>query len=154
MAVLGLLGAGAAAWMLVEYLLHRFVFHLDRWLPEAARFCFVIHGCHHADPDDASRSIMPLSGSVPMMGLVLLCLVSGLGVAGGLVFFGTFALSYLAYDVTHYGCHQWSLPGRLGAYIQRHHLTHHYLDGARHFGVTSPLLDRVFGTLRLDTRRG
>lgn len=153
-AIAAVLVAGVAAWMLVEYMLHRFVFHLDRLIPAAARFCLLIHGCHHADPSDASRDIMPPMGSVPMMCVVLAAAISGLGEASGLVFFGAFGLAYLAYDVTHYGCHQWSLPGRIGAYLQRHHLAHHYLDGERHFGVTSPLWDWVFGTLRLRRRNG
>jgi sterol desaturase/sphingolipid hydroxylase (fatty acid hydroxylase superfamily) len=146
--------AGVAAWMLVEYLLHRFVFHLDRWIPATARFCFLIHGCHHADPNDGSRDIMPPVASAPMLGLVLGVAVWALGLAGGLVFFGAFSLAYLAYDVTHYGCHQWSLPGRIGTYLQRHHLLHHYRDGTRHFGVTSPVWDWVFGTLRLSRPHG
>ena len=29
--------AGAAAWTLFEYLLHRFVFHIERWIPPARR---------------------------------------------------------------------------------------------------------------------
>ena len=145
----GALTAGLAAWMLIEYFLHRFVFHLERWVPAAARFCFVMHGCHHADPADASRDIMPLVGSTPMMCVVLASAISSAGQALGLVFFGAFSLGYLAYDVTHYGCHQWTLPGRIGAYLQRHHLLHHFRDETRHFGVSSPLFDWLFGTLRL-----
>jgi sterol desaturase/sphingolipid hydroxylase (fatty acid hydroxylase superfamily) len=146
---IGALAAGLAAWIPVEYFLHRFVFHLDRWVPAAARFCFLIHGCHHADPADASRDLMPLVGSVPMMCVVLASAILSLGLALGPVFFGAFCLAYLAYDVTHYGCHQWSLPGKIGAYLQRQHLLHHFRDDARHFGVTSPLCDWLFGTLRL-----
>ncbi len=140
--------SGVVAWTFVEYMLHRFVFHLDRLLPAAGRFCFLLHGCHHADPSDASRDIMPLVGSVPAMCGLAAAAISVLGEAGGLVFFGAFALAYLAYDVTHYGCHQWSLPGRIGTYLKRHHLLHHHLDDTRHFGVTSPLWDWCFRTLR------
>ncbi len=148
-ATAGLIGAGLAAWMLVEYLLHRFVFHLDRWIPAAAPLCFLIHGCHHADPSDASRDIMPPAASAPMMAVVFGATVWAFGTASGLVFFGAFCLSYLVYDVLHYGCHQWQLPGRVGAYLRRYHMLHHYRDDTRHFGVTSPLWDWVFGTLRL-----
>ena len=147
--VVGALAVGLAAWMPVEYFLHRFVFHLDRWIPTASRFCFVMHGCHHADPDDGSRDMMPLVGSTPMMSVVLVGSVLSLGHALGLVFFGAFALAYLAYDVMHHGVHQWSLRGRIGSYLQRHHLLHHFRDDTRHFGVTSPLCDWLFGTLRM-----
>jgi dihydroceramide fatty acyl 2-hydroxylase len=33
-------------------------------------------------------------------------------------------------------------------YLRQHHLTHHYRMPESRFGVSSPLWDRVFGTLR------
>ncbi len=151
-AIVGVVGAGALGWTLCEYLLHRFVFHLDRWIPQTARLCFLIHGCHHVDPADASRDIMPLAASVPLFAGVLAAAIELLGDGIGLAFFGTFALAYLAYDVIHYGCHQWRLPGRFGAYLKRYHLAHHYIDDGRHFGVTSPLWDLAFGTFQFARR--
>lgn len=51
---LALFGAGFVYASLVEYLLHRFLFHgEDYWLPEKAGFMafhFMIHGIHHAFP--------------------------------------------------------------------------------------------------------
>jgi len=153
-AVAGYIVAGISAWTLVEYMLHRFVFHLDRWIPASGKLCFLIHGCHHADPTDASRDIMPPAGSAPLMGMALAVSICLLGLAGGLLFFGGFSIAYLVYDVTHYGCHQWQLPGRLGGYLRRYHLLHHYRDEERHFGVTSPFWDWIFGTLRLRQGHG
>jgi sterol desaturase/sphingolipid hydroxylase (fatty acid hydroxylase superfamily) len=145
--VVGFAISGALAWSLAEYLLHRFVFHLDRWFPAAERFCFLMHGCHHDDPADAGRDIMPLIGSAPAFGVLLGSALFALGAARGLVFCGAFGFAYLAYDVVHYGCHQWPLRGRLGTYLKRHHLMHHFRDDARDFGVTSPLWDWLLGTL-------
>jgi len=46
--------AGILLWTLVEYILHRFVFHgEDYWLPPgnvASTLHFAIHGIHHAFP--------------------------------------------------------------------------------------------------------
>lgn len=151
-ASIGLLGAGVFGWTLCEYLLHRFVFHLDRWIPQAAPLCFLIHGCHHLDPSDASRDIMPLGASVPLFAGVLAAAMLLLGGGLGLAFFGAFTLAYLAYDVIHYGCHQWRLPGRVGAYLKRYHLVHHYADDGGHFGVTSPLWDWIWGTFQTGRR--
>src|SRR5215471_19179623 len=39
MEVGGFAVSGVLAWSLVEYALHRLVFHLDRWVPAAERFC-------------------------------------------------------------------------------------------------------------------
>lgn len=152
LAIVGLVGAAVLAWSFCEYLLHRFVFHLDRWIPRTARLCFLIHGCHHADPTDAGRDIMPLAASVPLFAGALVISIGLLGDGPGLAFFGAFALAYLAYDVLHYGCHQWRLPGRFGAYLKRYHLAHHYIDDRRRFGVTSPIWDWACGTFRY-TRR-
>jgi sterol desaturase/sphingolipid hydroxylase (fatty acid hydroxylase superfamily) len=140
--------AGVVGWSLAEYLLHRFVFHLDRWIPSAQRFCFLMHGCHHADPSDAGRDVMPLIASVPAFGTFLGAAMSILGAAQGLVFCGGFGLAYLAYDIMHYGFHQWPFRGHLGTYLKRHHLMHHFRDDRGDFGVTSPIWDWVFGTLR------
>jgi sterol desaturase/sphingolipid hydroxylase (fatty acid hydroxylase superfamily) len=137
---------GVASWSLFEYGMHRFLFHIDRWIPRAHRLSFTIHGCHHNDPADASRDIMPLIGSVPFFSASIGAAVILFGPAFGLTFEAAFGLAYLAYDVTHYGCHQWQLPGRWAARIKRHHLLHHYVDETRNFGVTSAMWDRVFGT--------
>ncbi|HYM01706.1 MAG TPA: sterol desaturase family protein [Stellaceae bacterium] len=144
--------AGVAAWTLFEYLLHRFVFHIERWIPQAVRMSFVMHGCHHADPADASRDIMPLVGSVPISAALLGASAIVMGPASALVFMGGFGIAYLAYDVTHYACHQRQPRGAIGRYLKRHHLVHHFVDGSRNFGVTSPLWDWLFRTLRRNNR--
>jgi len=140
--------SGAVAWTLVEYLLHRFFFHLDRWVPAARPFTFLIHGCHHADPADAGRDIMPLAGSIPIFAVILGGMLLLLGHGLALLVMGGFGFAYLSYDVLHYACHQWRPRGALAAALKRHHLIHHYVDGGRNFGVTSPLWDWLFGTLR------
>ncbi len=146
--------AGAASWTLFEYLMHRFLFHIDRWIPAAAPLAYLAHGCHHDDPADAGRDIMPLVMSVPVLTVLLGIGVLLAGPATACLFFGVFGLCYLAYDITHYGCHQWRLSGRLGTYLKRHHLAHHYAAADRNFGVSSPLWDLIFGTLRVGRRRG
>jgi sterol desaturase/sphingolipid hydroxylase (fatty acid hydroxylase superfamily) len=140
--------AGIIAWTLFEYSLHRFIFHLDRWLPAAQRFSFLMHGVHHVDPADAGRDIMPLMGSIPIFIVLVTAATVILGAPLALALFGAFGFAYLAYDLTHYACHQRRMTGRVGAYLKRHHLSHHYADGTRNFGVTSPLWDWCFGTLR------
>jgi 4-hydroxysphinganine ceramide fatty acyl 2-hydroxylase len=46
---------GIFIWTLVEYILHRFLFHLDKWLPDhpiALLLHFTLHGIHHYLPMD------------------------------------------------------------------------------------------------------
>jgi len=146
--------AAAAAWTLFEYLMHRFLFHIDRWIPSAERLAFLAHGCHHTDPADAGRDIMPLTMSLPVFSVLLGAGVLLAGWAPAFLFFGVFALCYLAYDITHYACHQWRLRGPIGTYVKRHHLAHHYATADRNFGVSTPVWDWVFGTLRVGRRHG
>ena len=46
---------GLLVWSLLEYTLHRFLFHMEKWMPDRAIFRylgFIIHGVHHALPAD------------------------------------------------------------------------------------------------------
>jgi sterol desaturase/sphingolipid hydroxylase (fatty acid hydroxylase superfamily) len=38
-------------------------------------------------------------------------------------------------------------------YLKKHHMTHHFANPKGYFGVTSPLWDIVFGTLKQPERR-
>lgn len=152
-AALALAVAAVAAWTLFEYLFHRFLFHLDPRIPGGERMSFLMHGVHHADPADASRDVMPIVASVPILAALFLAAAAIFPLAGCLVFFGVFGYAYLAYDVTHYACHQFRLRGRIGGALKRHHLAHHYVDDTRNFGVSSPLWDRLFGTVATGRRR-
>jgi 4-hydroxysphinganine ceramide fatty acyl 2-hydroxylase len=57
-----LLASGVFIWTLVEYSLHRWVFHLDGATPDAPAALtahFLIHGVHHKIPLDRYRLVMP-----------------------------------------------------------------------------------------------
>jgi len=138
--------AGALWWTLFEYLAHRFFFHLDRWWPQSERLTFLFHGCHHVDPQDASRNVMPLVTTVPLFAANLAILLLLFGQTLALALNGAIGLTYVAYDTIHYVCHQCRPRGRVGRYIRAHHLIHHFRNDAANFGVSSPLWDWVFGT--------
>lgn len=133
-------------WTGFEYFFHRVLFHLLARLPGGARFAFVMHGCHHADPMDETRNVMPLVVTIPV-GLVIAALSwRFFPFAQCLLPWGVFGLAYLAYDMTHYACHQRAMRGPVGRYLKRHHLRHHHRDSGTNFSVTFPLWDKVFGT--------
>jgi len=58
-----MIGFGLGAWTLVEYVLHRFLFHgEDYWLPAGnvpSTIHFLVHGIHHAFPQDRYRLVFP-----------------------------------------------------------------------------------------------
>jgi 4-hydroxysphinganine ceramide fatty acyl 2-hydroxylase len=55
-------GIGNLTWTLLEYGFHRFLFHVDRILPDHPAFLtlhFLMHGIHHYLPMDRLRLVMP-----------------------------------------------------------------------------------------------
>ncbi|MGE0231961.1 MAG: sterol desaturase family protein [Flavobacteriaceae bacterium] len=139
--------AGFAIWTLTEYLLHRYLFHLETDSPQLQRMIYVIHGIHHDYPNDSRRLVMPPSISLPVGALVfaVFWLFAGIGPALPLLF--GFGIGYLCYDMGHYAMHH--LPMRKGFLktLRDNHLRHHYETSDHAYGVSSPLWDWVFGTL-------
>jgi sterol desaturase/sphingolipid hydroxylase (fatty acid hydroxylase superfamily) len=55
---------------------------------------------------------------------------------------------YIAYDWVHYYTHHFHPRGGIGKWMRVYHLRHHYQDPDAHYGVSSPLWDVVFSTVR------
>jgi len=152
-AVAGVFLGGLATWSLAEYLLHRFVFHLQPDNRFGRRLHFIIHGVHHDYPHDPMRLVMPPSVSVPLATLVYLLFHSLLGGAWSLPFFAGFLVGYLIYDMTHYHIHHHRSDDRLSLLLRRYHYRHHFQQSDRGFGVTSPFWDKAFRTFPVIRRR-
>jgi sterol desaturase/sphingolipid hydroxylase (fatty acid hydroxylase superfamily) len=166
-----LFAAGILVWTLVEYLIHRFVFHpppdiedetrrilspLPRGEPAMAalptwrhQFYFLVHGVHHDFPNDLRRLVMPPSVSGPLAVIFYVLFSIGVGAAAPALFAG-FVTGYLCYDTIHYFTHQGATRGVVGRFQRRHHFRHHYVDSSRGFGVSSPLWDVALGTFARD----
>jgi sterol desaturase/sphingolipid hydroxylase (fatty acid hydroxylase superfamily) len=132
------LACGAMLWTLVEYLLHRFVYHEVAVVRE-------LHGMHHAHPNDFIGapiwvSIVGFSSILAM--LALLCDVEiACGITSGLI------VGYLSYLLMHDAVHRWQLGER--SWLRSHrlrHLRHHRNAEPGNFGVTTGFWDLVFGT--------
>lgn len=136
---------GLGAWTLVEYLLHRFLFHYHPRTEWGKKLFFTIHGVHHDYPDDATRLVMPPALSVPLAA-VTITLLWFLGGAAGLAYFIGFGAGYLAYDTIHYVVHYFPLKGRIGKALRAHHMRHHFKEPDRGYGVSNPFWDHVFRT--------
>src|SRR5213076_474344 len=147
LAVAGLFLLGVLLWTLLEYLIHRYVFHYEPKSRLGKRFHFIVHGVHHDYPNDARRLVMPPSISIPLAfffyGLFLVIfgrLASG--VFAGLVF------GYVCYDMLHYATHHFPMKRGLWLWLKQYHLRHHYKDDHVGYGISSPLWDYIFGTTR------
>ncbi|KAI9734186.1 MAG: fatty acid alpha-hydroxylase [Claussenomyces sp. TS43310] len=141
---------GLALWTLVEYILHRFLFHLDGYLPNnraALTMHFLLHGIHHYLPMDKYRLVMPptlfIVLATPFWKLAHVVFYWDWHIATAVYCGGIFG--YICYDLTHYFLHHRTLPSYYQA-LKRYHLEHHFMDYQHGFGVTSRFWDDVFGT--------
>ena len=151
--VVGLAGAlllGALSWTLIEYAMHRFLFHAEA-RSEAGRIALLLaHGHHHVWPDDRSRiTATPIQfGSITLLfwGLYrgALAWVAGEGV-GSAALAGALA-AYLAYEALHWMAHHGRPRSRVLAAIKAHHMAHHHKDPRSRWGISSPLWDLVLCT--------
>ncbi|CAK7567195.1 MAG: fatty acid alpha-hydroxylase [Sporothrix epigloea] len=141
---------GFGVWSLIEYILHRCLFHLDEYLPDnrvGITLHFLLHGIHHYLPMDKYRLVMPPTLFVvlaaPFWKLAHAIFFYDWYVAATAYCGGVFG--YICYDLTHYFLHHQNLPLWYKD-LKKYHLAHHFLDYELGFGVTSRFWDVVFGT--------
>lgn len=143
--------AGLFLWTFAEYVLHRFVFHFDPKSERLAKFWFMFHGVHHAQPQLKTRLVMPPALSIPLAALFYLLydvVVGRLIGAPAWVdpIFAGFLTGYFVYDMIHYATHHWPMRSGVLKYLKRYHMMHHFKTPQERFGVSSPLWDVVFRT--------
>ena len=146
-AVAGLFALGVLSWTLLEYIIHRYVFHYEPKSRLGKRLHFIIHGVHHDYPNDSRRLVMPPSVSIPLAVLfwVLFAVIFGRfapAISAG------FGFGYVCYDSIHYATHHFAMKRGIGLWLKHYHLRHHYKDDHAGYGVSSPLWDYVFRTTR------
>ncbi|KAF9581740.1 fatty acid alpha-hydroxylase [Lunasporangiospora selenospora] len=140
---------GIALWSFAEYVIHRFLFHLDDLMPDTNVSIiahFLLHGIHHYLPMDRLRLVMPpalsitLALPINMFVHSLLPLAQAHAVMAGLLF------GYVLYDVTHYYLHH-ARPFKIHfKEMKTYHLAHHYKNYEGGYGITSKIWDKVFNT--------
>ena len=136
---------GAITWTFLEYVIHRWLGHDVRTRPNpfAAE-----HVRHHSQGDYFAPA-----WKKGLSALVAVALLIGPSVAlAGAVVGSSFALGfvsmYIAYEVLHRRDHTHPGRGSYMRFLRRHHFYHHFTDPSCNHGVTSPVWDWVFGTLR------
>ncbi len=129
---------GAMLWTLVEYLLHRFVYHKVAVVRE-------LHGMHHARPNDLVGA--PIWVSIIGFSLLLAFFALLVGIEMGSAITTGLMAGYISYLVVHDAVHRWQLGER--SWLRNHrlrHLRHHRHPLPGNFGVTTGFWDLVFGT--------
>eukprot|EP00890_Picochlorum_soloecismus_P001653 jgi/Picsp_1/2489/NSC_00720-R1_fatty acid 2-hydroxylase len=139
--VLALLGGGL--WQLIEYSLHRCLFH---WVPRKGVgifLHFLFHGCHHKFPMDTDRLVFPPIPASWVAMVIFASLRLCFSFHDALAVFSGILLGYVAYDCIHYFIHS----GRMKTFLSRHHMIHHFVDHNSNYGISSPLLDILLWTI-------
>ncbi len=138
--------AGLVFFTLVEYLVHRYLFHIDTDTPGKERFQYLFHGVHHDHPRDTSRLAMPPVVSVLVASTLFLIYRLVMG-GYGLPFTAGFMAGYASYLCVHYAVHAFKPPRNFLRKLWAHHAIHHYQQPDAAFGVSSPFWDVVFRTM-------
>ncbi|XP_064552100.1 uncharacterized protein Fa2h [Drosophila montana] len=147
---------GVIFWTLLEYTLHRWVFHVKLTSDSGPWLCtlhFMIHGLHHKVPFDPMRLVFP-----PLPGVVLATIIytplsfllqnnhPRLVLTGALI-------GYLCYDMIHYYLHYGNpSAGHHLYHMKRYHYQHHFAHQDLGYGISSPIWDIVFKT-RINLRK-
>jgi dihydroceramide fatty acyl 2-hydroxylase len=144
-----LLILGFLSWGLVEYVLHRFIFHFDARLNSDRKFVYAAHLSHHENPRERDHLFASMQISVPLAAAYWLLAWVALGTwrAASYLLIGLIA-GYFCYEWLHFQAHHRRPRLPLFRYLRKYHLLHHYRTPGLRFGVTSPLFDLLFGTFR------
>ena len=139
-------GSGFITWTLIEYLLHRFVFHYQPSTVYGRKLHFIFHGVHHDYPNDRRRLVMPPSASIPIATVFFLFFKWILPAEIVSAFFSGFISGYLVYDMTHYALHHLNIRNSYLRKLKQHHLLHHYSDSSKGYGVSLSFWDKIFNS--------
>lgn len=141
---LGLFAVGWLAWTLVEYLMHRFLFHWPARGETARIATLLAHGHHHVWPQDprriAATPIQAVSIALLFHGLFRLTL----GDAWSWAALSGAMAGYVAYEAVHWMCHHGRPRSRVLRALKDHHMRHHHLAPASRWGIGTPLWDWIF----------
>jgi 4-hydroxysphinganine ceramide fatty acyl 2-hydroxylase len=141
--------SGIVLWTLIEYSLHRWVFHMEPSGKSKAMIYvhFAIHGLHHKVPFDPRRLVFPpVPAAVIAYAIYQICTlfvpesVIVLVIAGGLT-------GYVIYDMIHFYLHYGAPKEDSYFYhLKRYHNQHHFAHHDSGFGISSVFWDKIFGS--------
>jgi dihydroceramide fatty acyl 2-hydroxylase len=146
-ALAGGYAAGLLVWTLTEYVIHRYSFHHVPSTRFEVALAYLVHGVHHAYPDDSRRWVLPVVVTLPIAAAIV-AIARIAGGASALPAVAGFLHGYLAYDTLHHTIHRGRNRSRVVRWLRKYHMQHHYATPDQRFGVSSPLWDVIFRTSR------
>ena len=137
---------GLLFFTLIEYLMHRFLYHSGPDYKDERYWQYKVHGVHHEFPTDTGLLALPIPIAI-LLGAVFFGIFYLLLGEVTYSFWPGFFIGYASYLRIHYLVHSRKPPKNFLKYLWRHHHLHHYQYEDKAYGVSSPLWDFVFGTL-------
>ena len=110
-------------------------------------FVFLFHGLHHDDPQDPTRLLMPPVPALLISSVIFTIFSMVFPVNYFEVIMGCFMIGYLFYDYIHYATHHFAMTSKVGKYLRKFHLQHHFSGEHSKYGVSNPFWDYVFKTV-------
>lgn len=136
---------GVLTWSFLEYVIHRFLGHHPRLMPNPFG---VEHLRHHREGDYFAPSWKKVLAALALTALLSWPVTALVGAGPGLAFLAGLMVMYAVYEVLHRREHTHGAVSAYGRWARRHHFAHHFSDSRCNHGVTSPVWDHVFGTYR------
>ncbi|MEX0883160.1 MAG: sterol desaturase family protein [Cyclobacteriaceae bacterium] len=141
-----LVTSGFLFFTFVEYIMHRYLYHMipDRKWKDKLQYS--LHGVHHDYPKDKDRLAMPLFVT-GLYAAILYFVFSFVMGYYALFFLPGFLAGYSLYLGVHFIVHAYQPPKNIFKTLWINHSIHHYKDPDVAFGVSTPLWDYIFGTV-------
>jgi sterol desaturase/sphingolipid hydroxylase (fatty acid hydroxylase superfamily) len=138
---------GIVLWQLLEYLIHRFLFHAKVSSYWGITVHFLFHGNHHKFPKDGDRLVFPPIPAAAIASSIYAGLRLFLETNVATALMSGVILGYVAYDCLHYSMHHAPfLPGSFLQELKLRHSHHHYHDADHGYGISSVIFDVLLGT--------
>jgi len=131
---------------LLEYVMHRWVFHMSIHNTVRRKIQYLAHGLHHEYPKDKKRLAMPVPASL----VLAVAFFSFFWMIMNIYTYGFLPgvlVGYASYLFVHFIVHMYQAPKNYFKHLWISHAIHHYKDNTVVFGVSSQLWDHVFGTM-------
>ena len=142
---IGLFFGGWITYSWIEYMVHRYLFHISITTETRKKFQYTMHGVHHHHPKDKDRLAMPPLLSITLATMLLIAFRFILG-DFAFAFTAGFLVGYGSYLLVHYLVHIHRPPKNVFRTLWINHSIHHYKNGEVVFGVSSPFWDYVYHT--------
>ena len=139
---------GVLTWTLLEYFIHRYMGHDRRF----RRSPFgVEHIRHHIEGNYFAPNWKKAIAAAIFAGVLIGPAIAIAGVTLGIAYVAGLITFYGVYEWLHRREHTHAGIGPYGRFVRRHHFHHHFVDGRKNHGVTTPIWDLVFRTYERPT---